>query len=333
MACARGRCGAPRRAGVLGRRPPRPAAPTGSAGSPRWRSAAATSTGAAASTRPREWSFGANGIYSNLLLRTLVGYDHVAGAAGYRLVPDLAETVPAPTDGGLVYRFTLRRGVRFGPPVRRAVTSSDIRYAIERLARPSSGAQYAWRLTMIAGYDAYRAGRARSISGIATPDARTIVFRLTRPTADFPHRLTLPATAPIPVEVARCFEGKPGAYGARPRRDGPVHDRRRGRRQREVVRRAEADARLHRLPADARPEPELRPADRQPRGARERSRPVRVSDRRPGSSCSGSSTPASSRTSTSSPARPRSRGTRPPRRGTACSGSTRRTSSSSSRST
>jgi peptide/nickel transport system substrate-binding protein len=153
------------------------------------------------------------GIYSNLLLRTLVGYDHVAGPAGARIVPDLATSVPAPTKGGRTYAFTLKRGVRFGPPVDRAITSNDIRWAIERAARPRNGGLYAFYFDVIRGYDAYRAGKARTIAGIETPDARTITFDLIRPTGDFLHRLALPAAAPIPPEVGRCFEGEPGAYG------------------------------------------------------------------------------------------------------------------------
>jgi peptide/nickel transport system substrate-binding protein len=160
-------------------------------------------------------------IYSNLLLRTLVGYDHVAGVAGYRLVPDLAESVPTPTGGGRTYTFTLKRGVRFAPPVGRAITSGDVRYAIERLARPANGSLAARTFGVLAGFDAYRAGKTKAIAGIATPDARTISFTLTRPAADFPHRLTLAATAPIPPEVGRCFEGKPGAYGADVVASGP----------------------------------------------------------------------------------------------------------------
>src|SRR5215468_11118898 len=39
-------------------------------------------------------------IESNLMIRTLVGYDHVAGPAGNVLVPDIASSVPKPTDGG-----------------------------------------------------------------------------------------------------------------------------------------------------------------------------------------------------------------------------------------
>ena len=156
---------------------------------------------------------GSFGIYANLLLRTLVGHDHVAGAAGRKIVADLATSVPAPTNGGTRYTFTLRRGVRFGPPVSRPIRSSDVRYAIERLARPANYAAYPFYFSVIKGFDAYRAGRGRTIAGISTPDRRTIVFDLVRPTGDFLERLALPAAAPIPPEVGRCFEGKPGAYG------------------------------------------------------------------------------------------------------------------------
>ena len=45
-------------------------------------------------------------IESNLMIRTLVGYNHVAGPAGNMLVPDIATAVPRPTDGGRPTRST-----------------------------------------------------------------------------------------------------------------------------------------------------------------------------------------------------------------------------------
>ena len=51
------------------------------------------------------------GIYSSLLVRTLVGYNHVPDAAGNQLVPDIATSVPAPTNGGTVYTFHLKPGI------------------------------------------------------------------------------------------------------------------------------------------------------------------------------------------------------------------------------
>lgn len=161
------------------------------------------------------------GIYSNLLLRTLVGYEHVAGPAGNRLVADLAERVPHPRDSGHTYTFQLKRGIRFGPPVSREITSRDIRYAIERAARPRNGAQYAFYFQVIRGFAAYRTGKTGSISGIETPDARTIRFTLAEPNGAFLYRLALPAAAPMPQEIARCFEGRPGAYGSDVVSSGP----------------------------------------------------------------------------------------------------------------
>ncbi len=153
-------------------------------------------------------------IYSNLMTRTLVGYNHVAGAAGNVIVPDIATSVPKPTNGGKTYTFHLKSGIKFGPPVNRAVTSADVLYAMERLANPKDGGQYAFYYDVIKGWDAYAAGKAKTISGIQTPNASTIVFNLTAPTGDFLYRMAMPATGPIPVEVAKCFTGaKANQYG------------------------------------------------------------------------------------------------------------------------
>ena len=153
------------------------------------------------------------GIHSNLLVRTLVGYNHVPDAAGNVLVPDIATAVPKPTNGGTVYTFHLKQGVKFSPPVNRAVTSKDILYALQRIAKPKNGAQYAFYYNAIKGFADYGAGKAKSISGIKTPNNSTIVFTLTRPTGDFLRRMSMPATGPIPPEAGKCFEGKPGRYG------------------------------------------------------------------------------------------------------------------------
>jgi peptide/nickel transport system substrate-binding protein len=152
-------------------------------------------------------------IESNLMIRTLVGYDHVAGPAGNVLVPDIATSVPKPTDGGLTYTFHIKHGVKFGPPVNRQVTSADLLYAFERIAHPRDGAEYPFYYTVIKGFDAYGAGKTKTISGISTPSSSTIVFHLTQPTGDFLYRLAMPATGPIPAEVAKCFEGEAGKYG------------------------------------------------------------------------------------------------------------------------
>ena len=151
-------------------------------------------------------------IYSNLMLRTLVSYPFTAGSAGTVLVPDLATEIPQPTAGGTVYTFTLRKGISFGPPVSRPITSKDIAYAFERIATPSVAAQYGFYYSPIKGFDAFASGKADTISGIETPDDTTIRFTLTQPVGDFLYRLAMPATAPIPSEVGSCHT-QAGEYG------------------------------------------------------------------------------------------------------------------------
>ena len=63
-----------------------------------------------------EYLANAFAINTNLLLRGLIGYNHVGGPAGATIVPDLATKVPKPTNGGKRYTFTIKNGVRFGPP-------------------------------------------------------------------------------------------------------------------------------------------------------------------------------------------------------------------------
>jgi len=152
-------------------------------------------------------------IYSNLLVRTLVGYNHVANGPGNTLVADLATKVPQPTNGGKTYTFQLKSGIKFGPPVNREIVAKDIVYAMERLANPKDGGQYSFYYSPIKGWDAFAAGKAKTISGISTPNAKTIVFNLTKPTGDFLFRVSMPATGPIPEEVAKCFEGQATKYG------------------------------------------------------------------------------------------------------------------------
>ena len=60
----------------------------------------------------------------------LIGYRRVGGSDGARLVPDLATSLPTPTDGGRTYTFQLRPGIRYSTGA--LVRPADFRRAIER---------------------------------------------------------------------------------------------------------------------------------------------------------------------------------------------------------
>lgn len=153
------------------------------------------------------------GFFSQALLRTLVNYRHVGDEAGNEVLPDLAADMPEISDDGLTYTFTLKEGVKFGPPVDRDVACDDVLYAFERIGTKSVSAQYGFYYTnTIEGLQDFADGKADKISGVTCVDDQTIEFQLTEPTGDFLYRLAMPATGPIPREVGECFE-KAGEYG------------------------------------------------------------------------------------------------------------------------
>jgi len=128
----------------------------------------------------------------------LLTFKKAAGSAGSEVVPDIATAMPAVTDGGLTYTFHLHPGVRFSPPVNRAVKPSDFRYAIERLFHVGSpGVGF---YTIIQGADAYAAHKAAHISGIVADDrAMTIAFHLTRPDGAFLDIMAMPFAFAVPA--------------------------------------------------------------------------------------------------------------------------------------
>jgi peptide/nickel transport system substrate-binding protein len=146
-------------------------------------------------------------------LRTLVDFPHINGSAGLKIVPDLATTVPTPTDNGLTYTFHLKSDIKFAPPVNSEITSYDIAYAFQRINDATLVPQYGYYYDgLIKGLTGTATNPNTPISGIVTPNATTIIFHLTKPSGDFLQLLAMPATAPIPPQVGKCFL-QPGTYG------------------------------------------------------------------------------------------------------------------------
>src|SRR5439155_17031043 len=54
------------------------------------------------------------GLYSQLLIRNLVSYNHVEGSAGDQIFPDLATDTGTVSNNGTTYTFHLKPGVMFG---------------------------------------------------------------------------------------------------------------------------------------------------------------------------------------------------------------------------
>src|SRR4051812_40973439 len=112
------------------------------------------------------------------------------------IVPDLAAGPPEIGDGGRTVTVHLRAGVRYAPPVDREVVARDVAYAVSRTFSDSVAGGYTAYFDDLVGAPRAPPARPRAIRGIETPDDRTVVFRLRRPTGGaFAAALILPPTA------------------------------------------------------------------------------------------------------------------------------------------
>jgi len=128
--------------------------------------------------------------------RGLMAFPAAVAPDGAQPVPDLADGLPGVSPDGLRYIFHLRPGVAFGPPASRPLVAGDVKAGLERIFTASSPMAGYYRI--IAGADALVAGRASGLSGVETPDDRTVVVSLVRPANDLLWLLSLPAASAVP---------------------------------------------------------------------------------------------------------------------------------------
>ncbi|YCK33835.1 ABC transporter substrate-binding protein [Actinomadura sp. ATCC 39365] len=158
----------------------------------------------------RNWTMPQMDFGIRLLYRTLTTFK----AGSHEIVPDLATDLGTASEGGKVWTFTLKDGVKYedGTPV----TAKDIKYNVERSFAPElpGGPNYAQ--LYLAGADGYKGPlKGRHLDSIETPDDRTIVFRLKRPVAEFSSTVTLPTFAPVPAakETGAQYDNRPFSSG------------------------------------------------------------------------------------------------------------------------
>jgi oligopeptide transport system substrate-binding protein len=121
------------------------------------------------------------------------------------LVRDAGDLQPAPglarsfeaNPAQTAFTFHLAPGARFddGSPV----TSADVKFTLERIARKGSESPLAAHLEDVTGYAAFHtAGTAPGLAGVETPDPATVRVRLDHPFSSFPAVLGHPGFGVVP---------------------------------------------------------------------------------------------------------------------------------------
>jgi peptide/nickel transport system substrate-binding protein len=155
------------------------------------------------------------GNVPSLVFRTLTTRNRENGAAGAKVVPDLATDTGRPSENATVWTYTLKKGLKFedGTPI----TSADIKYGIERSFAPelSGGAPYLrdW-LVGAADYQGPYKDK-KGLAAIETPDEQTIVFHLNKPEGEFPYLATQTQFTPVPKakDTGTKYEEHPVSSG------------------------------------------------------------------------------------------------------------------------
>ncbi|MFD4598829.1 ABC transporter substrate-binding protein [Streptomyces sp. NPDC058464] len=155
------------------------------------------------------------GNVPSLVFRTLTTRNRADGAAGTKVVPDLATDTGRPSENATVWTYTLKKGLKYEDGT--AITSADIKYGIERSFAPelSGGAPYLrdW-LVGAADYQGPYKDK-KGLSAIETPDDRTIVFHLNKPEGEFPFLATQTQFTPVPQakDTGTKYEEHPVSSG------------------------------------------------------------------------------------------------------------------------
>jgi peptide/nickel transport system substrate-binding protein len=125
----------------------------------------------------------------------LTAFKRVGGSDGVQLVPDLATTIPSPTNGGRTYSFQLRRGIHYSNG--QLVRPEDFRRAIERSFVVGRSNYYQ---NIVGGAACVaRPARCDLSRGIVTDDtAGTVVFHLVAPAPEFPYKLAVFTAFAVP---------------------------------------------------------------------------------------------------------------------------------------
>jgi peptide/nickel transport system substrate-binding protein len=139
--------------------------------------------------------------FNRLYATPLVTYKSCPGTCGDQIVPGLATSLGQVSDNDLTWTYHLKQGITYQDGT--AVTSADVKYAVERTfdrsVLPNGPSYYSVLLKGGTSYPGpYKDKSKAGLSSITTPDNNTIVFHLAQPYPDFNYVVAFSNTAPVP---------------------------------------------------------------------------------------------------------------------------------------
>jgi peptide/nickel transport system substrate-binding protein len=134
----------------------------------------------------------------------LVGFAKAPGIAGSKIVPDLATSIPTPTNGGLTYVFNVRRGIKFSNG--QVLKPSDFVTTLERQFTVPGGNPGFY--SGIVGASSCSTKGCDLSKGIVADDTNyTLTINLTKPDPELLNQLSLPFAFAVPAGTSMKLTG------------------------------------------------------------------------------------------------------------------------------
>jgi peptide/nickel transport system substrate-binding protein len=152
-----------------------------------------------------------------LLINThdgLVGFAHVGGLAGTKIVPDLATSIPQPTNGGKTYVFQIRKGIKFSNG--QTLTPQDFVTTFDRQFTVPGPTSFYSDIVGASSCSTKGCNLQKAGGVIPNNSAYTLTINLTAPDPELMDQLSLPFAYAVPANTSPKLTGNSVPPGTGP---------------------------------------------------------------------------------------------------------------------
>jgi peptide/nickel transport system substrate-binding protein len=135
----------------------------------------------------------------------LVNFAKVAGVPGTKIVPDLATSIPTPTNGGKTYVFNIRKGIKFSNG--QVLKPSDFVRTFERQFTVPGPTGFYSGIVGASSCSTKGCDLSKTGGVVADDSAYTLTINLTAPDAELMDQLSLPFAYAVPASTPLKLTG------------------------------------------------------------------------------------------------------------------------------
>jgi peptide/nickel transport system substrate-binding protein len=129
----------------------------------------------------------------------LLGFKKAGGDEAFKVVPDLATSLPKPTNGGKTWVFKIRKGIKFSNG--KTLTVDDVVASFQRIFKVSSPTSGTFYAGIVGAQACLKKPATCTLKGgvVADKAKGTVTINLVAPDPEFKYRLAVPHASIVPA--------------------------------------------------------------------------------------------------------------------------------------